>query len=79
MPGGGVMLIHVDKGKVDCTGAAALTAEWLGRAPNEGAGSGAVLELEGWYCIGATATQAPHVGSCERTDRTAAFSISIGR
>jgi hypothetical protein len=36
-------------------------------APNERVGSGGAVTLDGWRCAGATATQAPRVGTCERT------------
>src|SRR4051812_48315865 len=78
-PDGKPLLIRADTGKVKCSGALALANEWLRRAPSEGSGSGGGLTVGDWYCIGATATQAPRVGTCERTDHTSAFSMSNGK
>jgi hypothetical protein len=61
------IVITVADGNVNCTGAVALLNEWLRRAPNEGAGSGGFLELYAWVCGGATATEAPKIGTCQRT------------
>ncbi|WP_028066561.1 hypothetical protein [Solirubrobacter soli] len=67
--------IRVSDGEVRCTGAEALWNEYLRRAPNEGLGSGAALELEGWSCIAATAAQAPRSGSCSAKDGSGAFTV----
>ena len=67
---------RITKGKVNCKGAEALWNEFLRRAPNEGTGSGGFVELDGWGCIGARVPQAPRLGTCERTDDSAAFTIS---
>ena len=78
-PDGRTVVVRVEKGKVNCSGAVALTNEWLRRAPSEGRGSSGALTLDGWDCAGARATQAPRLGSCSRTDGSAAFSISERR
>jgi PASTA domain len=72
--------LSVTAGKVKCAGAVALLNEWLRRAPMEGVGSGGVLKLYGWECIGATATEAPKIGSCQRAGTNpAAFTASLAR
>jgi hypothetical protein len=72
------LVLKVTKGTIDCAGAIALLNEWLRRAPNEGAGSGGDMKLYGWECIGGTATQPTHVGSCEKTGHnSAAFTASV--
>jgi hypothetical protein len=72
------VVITVAKGVIKCTGAVALLNEWLRRAPDEGVGSGGAMTLYGWVCVGATATQAPRIGTCERRGRDAAsFSASL--
>jgi hypothetical protein len=76
---GATLVIKTQKGTVNCAGAIALTNEWLRRAPTEGKGSGGVVTLDGWECAGAPAVQAPRLGSCARTDDSAAFSISERR
>jgi hypothetical protein len=67
--------INTDKGKVNCTGAVALWNEWLKRAPTEGAGSSGVVEFEGWRCAGALLTDESHLGSCQKLDGTAGFTV----
>ncbi len=74
----GPITMQIMKGDVNCFGAQALVQEWLRRAPTEDAGSGGALTLKGWTCVGATATEAPRVGGCERTDGTARFTIYDG-
>ena len=65
-----------ERGKINCTGALALVTDWLRRAPNEGMGSAGVMTIDGWECAGASASEAPRVGSCSRSDELASFSIS---
>jgi hypothetical protein len=66
------LTLDITKGSVKCSGAVALFNEWLRRAPNEGQGSGGALKLYGWTCVGALATQAPRMGTCERAGNDAA-------
>ncbi len=66
------LTLDITKGSVNCSGAVALLNEWLRRAPNEGTGSGGAMKLYGWTCVGALATQAPQIGSCERGGSDAA-------
>jgi hypothetical protein len=75
---GSPITLQIEKGTANCGGAQALTQDWLRRAPKEGSGSGGALTLNGWSCVGATATEAPRVGSCERTDKAARFTIYDG-
>jgi hypothetical protein len=70
------LTLDITKGSVKCSGAVALFNEWLHRAPNEGQGSGGALKLYGWTCVGALATQAPRIGTCERAGSDpAAFEV----
>lgn len=66
------LTLDITKGSVKCSGAVALLNEWLRRAPNEGQGSGGAMKLYGWSCVGARATQAPLIGSCDRAGSDAA-------
>ena len=72
----GSIEIKIERGEVDCAGAAALWGEYARRAPSEGQGSGGFLEIEGWECIAAPAARAPQLGRCEKTDGSAAFAVS---
>jgi hypothetical protein len=70
------VVLTVTDGEIRCAGAIALFSEWLRRAPKEGTGSGGDLKLYGWECSGAPATQAPRIGSCQRSGAdAAAFSV----
>ena len=66
------IVLTVIKGKIKCSGAVALLNEWLRRAPQEGTGSGAAMDLYGWTCVGASLAEAPRVGTCERRGANAA-------
>ena len=70
--------MQVETGEIDCAGAQALWHEFLRRAPTEGAGSSGYTEFDGWGCAGATLSDAPRYGSCERLDHTAAFAVYDG-
>ena len=72
------IVIEIDSGQVNCRGAEALWNEYMRRAQNEGMGSGAALELEGWSCIAASAAQAPKAGGCSAADGSGAFNVSDG-
>ena len=72
---GSTIAVRTDNGKVNCAGAVALWNEFLKRAPSEGVGSSGLLELDGWGCAGASGADKSHLGSCGRTDNTAAFTV----
>jgi hypothetical protein len=55
-------------GTVDCAGAASLWTTYLARAPSEGTGSSALVEIDGWRCAHYPPPDAPLVGSCETGD-----------
>ena len=67
--------IRITSGDVNCKGALALADEWMRRAPTEGEGSSAAMELYGWLCSGATATEPHRIGSCSRPDKDDEFEI----
>ena len=73
---GARMSVAIGDGRVKCSGAEALWNEYLRRAPSEGVGSGAAVELEGWACIAAPAAQAPRAGSCSATDDSGSFAVT---
>lgn len=73
---GARMSVEIGDGRVNCSGAEALWNEYLRRAPSEGVGSGAAVELEGWTCIAAPAAQGPRAGSCSAMDDSGSFSVS---
>lgn len=62
------MSITREKGKIDCSGAAALWGEYIRRAPREGQGSGGFVRLDGWTCISARPPEAPLLGHCTSGD-----------
>ncbi|MDA0168416.1 PASTA domain-containing protein [Solirubrobacter taibaiensis] len=75
---GAAMTVEIGDGRVNCSGAEALWNEYLRRAPSEGIGSGAAVQLEGWACIAAPAAQAPRAGSCSATDSSGSFTVITG-
>jgi hypothetical protein len=72
---GGAIVVHATVGTVHCSGAAALWAEYVSRAPQEGAGSHGDLKLEGWECIAAAPPEKPLLGRCDKQDGSASFEV----
>jgi hypothetical protein len=72
---GAPITVQIEAGEINCHGAETLWNEYGRRAPAEGQGSGAALELEGWNCIAASAASAPRLGGCSRTDGAAEFTV----
>jgi hypothetical protein len=77
-PDGAPVGIDVERGQINCAGAEALWNDFLRRAPTEGQGSSGATEIDGWICAGALISDEPRLGSCSRTDKTAAFVVYRG-
>jgi PASTA domain len=68
MIGGTVVTVRPISGHVNCRGAAALWKAYVSVAPQQGQGSSAYTEIDGWGCLAAKPPEKPKLGSCSRGD-----------
>jgi hypothetical protein len=78
LPDGTPIVLEVNRGDINCNGAAALWAEYVRRAPTEGGGSSGYVELEGWSCASASPNEAPRLGSCGNLSDRTEFVVHAG-
>jgi hypothetical protein len=72
-----VFTIRPTSGKVNCRGATALWKAYLSAAPQQGQGSSAYTEIDGWGCLTAKLPEKPRVGSCSKgADEFAVYEFS---
>ena len=78
LPDGTPIVLEVNRGDINCDGAAALWAEYVRRAPTEGTGSAGYVELDGWSCASASPNEAPRLGSCGNLSDRTEFAVHAG-
>lgn len=67
--------VEVLRGKVRCSGAEALWNEYLRRAPDEGVGSGAAVDVEAGLVAARRSGLQPRLGECSADDSSGAFAV----
>lgn len=74
--GAELLVMELVRGSLDCSVVEGIWGQYRRRAPTEGTGSGAYMDVNGWVCGSAPAATAPQLGSCEGSDQGAKFVVS---